>query len=493
MIGHVAPHRWADAFAGKLDASERAAMDSHAKSCARCATARARIARASDTFPTLRSSAPPEIAWDEVRARVHWSVSTERRSKVTLGPRIPRRALVAVLGAAGLVAAGFALVPMLRGSASTEVASAPPAPATRPVARPVVAAPTPVIGAVSRIAGEVMLDGIRAADLDVLFGRAIGAGTLLATGDGRIDIQFGDDSALSLGPRSSLELRRFDGQAIELAVEGTVDVVVAPRATGQMFTVVAGDRTIEVRGTQFRVVHDRARGATDVECRHGLVQVRSSAPGHPPVAVGAGQALDGDRAIALAPEQLAELVQATPVTTPIWASVSQLAQQTAALDIATSAQRDVRVDGVELGAAPLRVRVMPGRHTIDAADRGGRFHRVGWVDVGSGSGESSRFEVPAATAPAPTGGVSARSRELERGIAKVRARLDVCTRPLAKQGISDLAIDIELAVDAQGAVGYLNPQNSDFGGATQSCVVDVLRDVRFGPGPAATWHQHIAL
>ncbi len=493
MIGHVAPHRWADALAGKLDASERAAMDSHAKDCARCATARTRIARASDAFPALRSSAPPEISWDEVRARIHWSVSTERRSKVTLGPRIPRRVWFAALGAAGLVAAGFAIVPMMRGAASPEVASAPPAPPTRPLARPLVAPPTPVIGAVSRVAGDVMLDGIRVADLDALFGRAIGTGTLLATGDGRIDIQFGDASALSLGPRSSLELRRFDAQAIELAVEGTVDVVVAPRAAGQTFTVVAGDRTVEVRGTQFRVVHDREHDATDVECRHGLVQVRSSAPGHAPVAVGAGQALDGDRAIALAPAQLADLAQATPVTTPIWAGVPQLAHQTAALDIATVARRDVRVDGVELGAAPLRIRVMPGRHTIEAADRGGRFHRVGWVDVGSGSGEGSRFEVPAATAPPPTGGVSTRSRELERGIAKVRARLDVCTRALAKQGISDLAIDIELAVDAQGAVSYLNPQNSDFGGVTQSCVVDVLRDVRFGPGPAATWHQHIPL
>ena len=493
MIGHVAPHRWADALRGKVETSERSAMDSHAARCTRCANARARVARISDAFPALRSSAPPDIAWDEVRARVHWSVSTERRSKVTLGPRIPRRALVAALGAAGLVAAGFAIVPMMRGAASPEVATAPPAPPAPPHARSVAVAPAPVIGAVSRVAGDVMLDGIRAANLDVLFGRAIGAGTLLATGDGRIDIQFGDASALSLGPRSSLELRRFDAQAIELAVEGTVDIVVAPRAAGQTFTVVAGDRTVEVRGTQFRVVHDRERGATNVECRHGLVQVRSSAPGRAPVAVSAGEALDGDRAIALAPGQLASLVQATPVTTPIWSDVAQLARQTAALDIATAAQRDVRVDGVELGAAPLRVRVMPGRHTIEAADRGGRFHRVGWVDVGSGSGEGSRFEVPAASAPAPTGGVSTRSRELERGIAKVRARLDVCTRPLAKQGISDLAIDIELAVDAQGAVGYLNPQNSDFGGATQSCVVDVLRDIRFGPGPAATWHEHVAL
>ena len=49
------------------------------------------------------------------------------------------------------------------------------------------------------------------------------------------------------------------------AVDGTVDISVAPRGDGQRFLVDAGDHTVEVRGTQFRVTHDA--GATSVERR----------------------------------------------------------------------------------------------------------------------------------------------------------------------------------------------------------------------------------
>jgi len=41
---------------------------------------RHRITRASDSFATIRSLSSPDVPWDEVRARVHWSVSTERRA-----------------------------------------------------------------------------------------------------------------------------------------------------------------------------------------------------------------------------------------------------------------------------------------------------------------------------------------------------------------------------------------------------------------------------
>src|SRR5262249_59351666 len=119
--------------------------------------------------------------------------------------------------------------------------------------RPRPPAPAALAGLVNRASGDVMVDGVRPADL---FARTLAQGSKIATADGRVDIQFGDKSAFALGPRSTIELRRFDVEIIELAVDGTVDIVVAPRAAGQRFLVDAGDQVVEVRGTQFRVTHD---------------------------------------------------------------------------------------------------------------------------------------------------------------------------------------------------------------------------------------------
>jgi len=55
-------------------------MERHVATCKACRRVRHRVTRASDSFATIRSLSSPEVPWDEVRARVHWSVSTERRA-----------------------------------------------------------------------------------------------------------------------------------------------------------------------------------------------------------------------------------------------------------------------------------------------------------------------------------------------------------------------------------------------------------------------------
>jgi len=478
VTAHVAPHRWADAWKGRLDKAEVAEMDRHAEACARCAKARDRITRASSsTFPAMRVQSSPELSWDAVRAKIHWSVSTERHQRL----RPSRRPLAAAwVLAGGLVAAAVVTGSAREVAHERAVAVAPTSPQE--------IAPAPLAGLVSRLSGAVMIDGLRAGAFD----RQLGPGAVIATGDGRIDVQFGDASALSLGPRSTVELRRFDADAIELAVEGTIDIAVAPRAPGQRFVVVAGDREIEVRGTQFRVVHEA--GALVVACRHGLVAVRDA---HGELEVGAarrlavpsGRAVAGQAVAPLSADELAQLVQATPVTTPLWTDVAELARSSAALDIATVGRRSVRLDGVELGQAPLRVRVMPGRHTVEAADRAGRYHRAGWVDVKAGT--PARLDVHTDVDAPPTASSAARRRELHAGIAAHRPQLARCTRALAKAGVTDTYVTIEISVDASGAVGFLNVLDSDL--PNVDCVLEALRDVRFGAGSAATWREKIAL
>ena len=479
-MSHVAPHKWADAWRGKLGESEVAAMDRHAEKCPRCAKARDRITRTSSlTFPAIKNQPAPEVAWDSVRARVHWAVSSERRaSRAKAGaPQRPVAMLLAGAFAVVGVALGLAtgvVSPLERDAHPTAVAHNAPAPA------PISA--TPLAGLVSRVSGEVMIDGVRRADL---FEHSLGPGDVIATADGRIDVQFGDHSAFSLGPRSKLELRRFDGNEIRLVVDGTVDVEVAARAPGQRFLVEAGARTVEVRGTQFRVVHEGSD--MRVACRHGLVAVQDVGG---EALVPAEKKLEGGKVIGLSGDELAQLVAATPVTTPLW--IDDLANRSSVLEIAGAAHGDVRVDGVELGQAPLRVRVMPGRHTVETAGPSGRFRRAGWVDALAA--QPARLEVASEiTAPAPApASTAARRKELATGVAANRARLSRCTRAAAKSGISDLSVQIEISVDASGAVRFLNV-DSDLTAMTQACIHDALTQIQFGRGTAATWHEKIDL
>lgn len=477
MSAHVAPHRWADLWAGRVGDPERIVMERHAAGCRACARGRQRVTRASDSFAAIRTQPAPDVAWDAVRARVHWSVSTRRRAALRR-----RRPAYGWLAAAMVTGVAVALV---SGPAPVLV------PVTQPIAKqadpPVAPRPAALVGLVSRASGDVLIDRVRPADL---FGRALTQGSVIATAEGRVDVQFGDQSAFALGPRSTLELRRFDAQTIELAVDGTVDIAVAPRAGTQRFLVDAGDHVVEVRGTQFRVTHDGS--ATTVACRHGLVAVSDDTS---QVVVGAarrvrvanGSPVSNDHVVAMSRDEIATLAQAAPLALPLWDPVA-LVQSSAPLEIATAGHRDVRVDGIELGRAPLKVRVMPGRHTVETADSAGRFRRAGWVDVPAAP-HGARLEVPAE--PPPTGGITERRHQLRARID--RPRLGGCMRSIAKAGLTGTYVQIEIAVDAQGAVGFLNVIDTDLPSATAGCVREVLAGVRFGRGAAATWRERIDL
>ena len=486
MSRHVAPHIWADAFAGRLDAAARAELERHADECPRCAKARAAVRRTSDTFPTIRTQQPPELGWDTVRARVHWSVSTAKHSKVTMRrfPRVPKLGIA--LGACALAAGAVSVYVVSSRTAhhAPTVSHTPIAPSPHPAA---------LTALVSRLAGDVMIDGIRPASASAAFEHPLLAGTVLATGNGRIDVQFGEASAFALGPRSTLEVRKLDAETIELAVEGVVDVDVAPRAKGQRFFIIAGDQTVEVRGTRFSVTHDPH--GTRVACQHGLVAVSDAHnPGSLEVGaartafVAADHALTDAHAVPLTADELGQLAKATPWTTPGWNP--DLAIHSAPLEITTVGKRDVRVDGIELGEAPLQMRVMPGRHTIETADAAGRFRRAGWVDVNAA--HAAKFEaLPAIYEPvAPSASIVQRRHQFSAGIDHERLR--ACTRRLAKSGLTD-TVQIEISVDQFGAVNVLNVIDTDLPADTATCVHDVLSDVRFSAGPAATWRDKIAL
>ncbi|HTM22124.1 MAG TPA: FecR domain-containing protein, partial [Kofleriaceae bacterium] len=288
---HVAPHRWADADAGLLPPAEVDALESHAERCPRCAAARDKVLAVRDGFTAVREQSAPHLNWEHVGARIYWVTSSERRAATRRdgeGRRLLRWGLIAAGSAA---AAAVILLTLDRGASPVTTAVAPPAspdvhlpapdaPAPPPEASPAPAAP--LTGVVTYLQGAVELDGV---ELGIDARIAPGA-RLHTAADGRVAFQIGDASGVLLESGSTLQLRAFDERTVELAVDGEVAVTLAPRRPDQRFAIVAGERTVTVRGTAFRVRH--RDGSVQVDCSHGRVVV-SGVGGE--VAVGAGESL----------------------------------------------------------------------------------------------------------------------------------------------------------------------------------------------------------
>jgi hypothetical protein len=72
-----------------------------------------------------------------------------------------------------------------------------------------------------------------------------------------------------------------------------------------------------------------------------------------------------------------------------------------------------------------------------------------------------------------------------------RGRAAACLRALTKQGIADTYLELEVGIDASGAVSFLNIAGTDLPRSMASCVRDVVAAVRFPAGAAATWRHRI--
>lgn len=483
---HVAPHRWADAFAGKLSPRDAAAIDSHAEDCAKCARARDRIKAAQGAFADIRSEAAPEVRWDRIRAQVYWETSSQIRLERIKQPRrasfaVPLAAVGAVAGLVIAVASGSIPRGLRRGVDEPAV--------------PVAATDSGEVGVLTLVRGDVTVDGHSAVDA---FAYPLGTASEIRTGSGEVSVQFGDGSAFAVGPRSVLRMREFDRHAIALEIDGRIDVEVAPRAPGQKFVVIAGSRTVEVRGTGFRV--ERLGDAVAVACRHGRVAVKDD---HGELEVGAGEAVDvpvgatidqvGVRD--LATSELAELATAAPHRLAVWAERDAMTSLTTALSVAAPDDRAVRVDGAEVGQGPLTMRVVSGRHLVET-ELDGVWVSAGWVDVHGDPVAVSAGVEAVATEPSkkvdvPKADPGASTRVRRRQLGKQLPAVRGCARKLHKSGFDDIYVVVELSIDSNGAVRFANVVDTDVPGDTAKCVRDKVAAMQFPPGPVATWRERI--
>jgi hypothetical protein len=518
-VRHIAPHRWADAALGRLPLDERTRMTAHAAECARCATDRDRVIRARDAFADLGQAAAPELRWEQIGARVYWSTSQERRARTADEVRalVPRRRWLWLAAPATAVAMGVAAAVVVWPDPAPAIAPGD----ARPVARdtsdtvrhnddivPVelvtidVAVPVaqPIAGLVTLRQGDAGIDGVHG---DAVFGVAVVAAQVVTTGaDGRIAIQIDDGSAFAVGPGSTVTIARLDRAAVELHVDGEVAVEVTRRPPGQRFVVVAGGRSVEVRGTAFEVA--RGDGRVEVRCRHGVVAVRD-VHGADVVEVGAGArwaAADGDplqaqRPTPLDAAQLARLTERAPAILPAWTEPEALLRTTAPVAVSAAAGRAVRIDGEPVGRGALTVRVMSGRHLVEAERAPGRWTDGAWITTrDDGTPVEVAIDVPATASDRAdrtdrSAAIEARRGELDRLVDRTRVRS--CLRSLDKQGLAaGTHVVLHIGVDRTGAVSFLNVGATDLPASAAGCVRDVVSEVSFAAGANASWRHRFS-
>lgn len=502
-MGHVKPHRWADAAAGRVSESQRASFDAHAEACDQCAAARDRVFAADDLFAEMRDEDPPDLHWDHIGARIYWETSSEQRAaeRAARRPVIRWPIAAGAVAAAGLAALGLLYVSGVLGGTApsdrgTEIA-ADTADTDHSVLAPlrdtpVVPKAEPLRGIVTYASGDVTVNG---APLD--FDGTLAEGATLSTGEGRVAVQFGAGSGFSIAPGSQLTVRELTDRSIVLAIDGTVSVDLAPRANGQTFSVVAGEHTVAVRGTAFEV--DHRDGAVGVICSHGRVMVTD---GTAQLDVSAGFQLRiaaGARLGALQPSEV-ELDEAlarqlaVPMV-PVWAGPEDSLAATSSIDIDTPVGHAVRVDGIGAGAGTFRMRVSPGRHMVETEATPGQWSEGEWLQLDAGDRKVARWTPPVDDVQPKRTAAADRRVRLGQLRNKVRGnqRIDGCLRSIRKQHLLEGSfVVLDVGINADGSLGHLNIASTNLPSSVTQCVRTVVDQVRLPAGPKATVREKLS-
>jgi ferric-dicitrate binding protein FerR (iron transport regulator) len=471
---HVAPHRWAAAARGELSAEAHTRMHLHAAECDRCRQQREVVEGAAEAIADLRAEAGPELGWDEIRAKIHWESSASMRRLPA-----PRRWRRPALGLGVALAVAVGVVALVGGGRSPELPVAPTS-SERTVATQVEVSTLPAV--MTLVSGEVRMGATAA---DQRFASLVSPGDEIRTGVGSVAVQFGEHSAFALAPHSRLRVTRLDAQAIELVVDGVIDVEVTRRTPEQHFVVVAGDDRISVRGTRFRVA--TAGAGAEVLCAHGQVAVEGR--GRTAVVDGGYAAAGASTEVRpLTPDETTLLARSTPYRLPMWSADGDMLALTASLGFAPGAAGSTFIDEIEVGPKVSLVRVVPGRHWVErrgaASDSSG-----GWVMATSG--ERSVVVIPEGHVVTTRDSLSA-ERTRSREFRAQRRLLEVCVRRLRKEGLADVELTLELGVGRSGSTRFVNVIDTSLPEATATCVRDQVARMTFQRGAEVTWRERLS-
>jgi len=480
-VKHIAPERWADLEAGKVSEPDAVRLRAHADGCTDCSRARDRVTRARSALARVRDAGPPSLGWDLLGARLYWSTSSEmrRRERERDGRRGWVRRAAPVLAVGLAVASGVAAVVLAAGHRPEH-----PVPLVAPTVPPVLAAaptpaPAPVLpvppleSAVTFIQGEAKIGAEKA-----VASQSIHVGDVIQTGRGKIGVQFGDRSAVLVEPESAVEFVAFDADNVVLKVAGAVTVELEKRHEGQHFAVLAGDRSVEVRGTIFRVAHHE--GDLDVAVTRGKVAVID---GHDELEVPAPMHLSLAASmhlgtmvpapvLAAASRELAEGMHVPMV--PVWPGGDALRESSAMLSVTAPAKTRVVVDGRPVATGSFVLRALAGRHLVEA----GAQSR--WVDVERGAATPASFVTTDRNVSERPGQVD--GQLLAHGVVN---QCGDSARKLSPGSGGDMRV--EIGINADGSVDFVTVVRPSTEPEVDRCIVDFIRDrFTFPAGTKAT-------
>jgi ferric-dicitrate binding protein FerR (iron transport regulator) len=482
---HILPDRWAELRAGGLDAVETARIEAHTADCGRCQKTRERVFAATGAMEELRQAQAPELNWDLLGARLSWVVSSElRRHEREQEHRRgwARRLFPVALGGAVFAAALAAVLFLSKGGITPkrEVASVPRAVAV-PVSPAPAIVPTPTVsleGVITMLQGEVTLDG-SPATLD----SSIRSRSTLQTGEGTVAVQFGDKSGFLVERRSSVIVRTFDEGEVSLEVSGAVAMDVTKRRPDQRLQIVAGTRTVEVRGTVFRV--ENRNEALDVIVTRGRVAVLEGGdsvevPAAERLSLAAGAPLGSVRPRRMLDAEAADMTDRVRIPfVPAWASAAQARAASLPMQVVAAPRARVRVDGEDVAAGSFLLRAMPGRHLVQL----GAMSR--WVAVEEGqSNEASLLPevLPGRERPA----------QVRAELAAHRQEFVVCGQKARKRDpFFSGKLTVEITINNDGSIDSIVPLVGVQDRDTEQCVLHVIDGLTFPAGGKGTVRQQI--
>ncbi len=493
------PETLARLVEGRLEAPLRDATVAHAEGCAHCRAELRRLRGARDGFEAARTLEAPELPWEQMGAQIAWQLRQAPPARV----RWP----LLVLGGATLAAAAVLTLWLVgrggAGGGGDRGKLAAPAPSTMPSPAPVVS-PTPVRPAAAPgqawaflIEAELMR-GRAGAALAALSAEAAAAEPLLA-GDrlravgGRVGLVLEARTALMLEAGTEAALRALDAETIELELSrGRVTLEVARRSPTQRLSVLAGGRRVTVRGTRFAVAL-QDDGALAVGVGHGRVELGLvdsagavlAIDGGSVAELSAGEDVSNARVRALTEDERVELEVELPL--PGALAGAELPKATRLLRVGSSQAAALTLDGAPVGQGSALVRVLPGRHLLEASSGAHRVSR--WIDSALGEGISV-VRVPA---PGPRSGPSAartmgRPLEIDAQVRAAGKAIKACyAEGLSRRPDLDGTVLLRVDVGADGVLAPVEVSSSTLGDSgVEHCLKGVVQRWRLPPGEPST-------
>lgn len=404
--------RWADltdahALGTALDPQDAAFVSRHARECALCG-------REAALYAALER-------WDEGESGVLLRTETAPSRPIQSDPPPPpeeraapplgeSRGATYVRGAA-LALAGIAAAALVWLGVRTR----------EPVAAPTADAP----GRVRVVAASGDGVGVLAAARD-----DIPDGAVISFSSGRLCVRFDEDATACFGEGASARIHGVDRNARRIdLLRGSVAVDVVPHKR-RPFQVVTPRGTVDVIGTVFTVHTDG--DAASVGVSHGIV--RATGADHRAVEVSGGRWLDfgadQTRTYGTAEHDLdRRLLQGAQ----LW----DTGPQSALFVPASPPGCEVEVDGVGVGAAPLWVRVAPGKRSVSLgngpfgcaaqAQEKDLLSNSEWT-VAWAAPKAASFATTTASAPSPSSPSDAASLLREAQAMRSAGRIDEARR-----------------------------------------------------------------